>query len=76
MRVHTPLAGLLVYGGNAKEWIKRNTYRINIVFRDFSKPLAHALEAHLHLLHEPFLKNKSDKKFNDACLPQKYIDTI
>ena len=38
---------------NAKEWIKGNTYRVNIVFSDFNKPLAHALETHLHLLFNP-----------------------
>ena len=42
-----------VCNGDAKAWIKSNTYRINAVFENFSKPLAHALEAHLHLLYEP-----------------------
>ena len=42
--------------GNAKAWIKSNTYRINTVFDDFNKPLAHALEAHLHLLYEPYFE--------------------
>ncbi len=42
-----------ICSGSAKEWIKSNTYRINVVFDNFSKPLAHALEAHLHLLYEP-----------------------
>lgn len=36
-----------------KEWLFKNTYRINAVFEDFSKPMAHALEAHLHLVHSP-----------------------
>ena len=36
-----------------KEWLLRNTYRINAVFEDFSKPLAHALEAHLQLVYYP-----------------------
>ena len=39
--------------GKPKEWIKENTYRINAVFNNFNKPLAHALEAHLHLVYEP-----------------------
>ncbi len=38
---------------NPKEWIKENTYRINVVFDNFSKPLAHALESHLHLVFNP-----------------------
>ncbi len=36
-----------------KDWLLKNTYRINVVFEDFSKPMAHALEAHLHLMHSP-----------------------
>ena len=38
---------------NAKNWIKSNTYRVNVVFNNFNKPLAHALEAHLHLIFNP-----------------------
>jgi hypothetical protein len=41
---------------DAKSWIRSNTYRINIVFDNFSKPLAHALEAHLHVLFEPYFE--------------------
>jgi len=39
--------------GNPKEWIINNTYRINAVFDEFNKPLAHALEAYLHLAFNP-----------------------
>lgn len=41
---------------DAKLWIKNNTYRINVVFNNFSKPLAYALESHLHLLYEPYFE--------------------
>jgi hypothetical protein len=37
----------------AKDWIIDNTYRINAVFDSFTGPLAHALEAHLHLVFKP-----------------------
>jgi hypothetical protein len=37
----------------AKDWIIANTYRINAVFSDFTQPLAHALETHLHLVFRP-----------------------
>jgi hypothetical protein len=37
----------------AKDWIISNTYRINAVFTNFSKPLAHALETHLHVVFQP-----------------------
>lgn len=37
----------------AKQWIVTETYRINVVFSDFSAPLAHALESHLHLVFRP-----------------------
>ncbi|HCH02331.1 MAG TPA: hypothetical protein DEV85_10660 [Vibrio sp.] len=41
---------------NAKGWIINNTYRVNVVFNDFNKPLAHALETHLHLLFNPIFE--------------------
>lgn len=37
----------------AKNWIIDNTYRINAAFSGFTAPLAHALEAHLHLVFNP-----------------------
>ena len=36
-----------------KQWIRENTYRVNVVFDNFTRPLAHALEAHLHLVFSP-----------------------